>query len=98
MRIKFDKMHGFVRNYDGTRYFTLFGFENSDAIYNRIRYFINLNSSAKTKVDFFYFLPIEKRLTMHNVTILIKSVLNRDKNHYYYKVFIKKCSYQLTKI
>ena len=98
MRIKFDKMHGFVRNYDGTRYFTLFCFENSGAIYNRIRYFINLNSSAKTKVDFFYFLPIEKRLTMHNVTILIKSVLNRDKNHYYYKVFIKKCSYRLAKI
>ena len=42
-------------------------------------------------------LPIEKRLTLHNVIILIKSVINKDKNHCYYKIFKKKCSYQLVK-
>ena len=28
-------------------------------------------------------LPIEKRLTLHNVIIRIKSVLNKDKNLHY---------------
>ena len=37
-----------------------------------------------------------KRLTLH-VLIHIKSVLNKDKNHYYYKVFLEKCSHQLAK-
>ena len=32
----------------------------------------------------------EKRLTLHNVIIYIKSVLNEDKNHYYYKIFLEK--------
>ena len=39
----------------------------------------------------------KKRLTLHNVTILIKSVLNKDKNYYYYNIFLEKCSYQLAK-
>ena len=29
--------------------------------------------------------------------MLIKSVLNKDKNHYYYKTSLEKCSYQLAK-
>ena len=33
---------------------------------------------------------------MHSKT-LIKSFLNKDKNHYYYKIFLEKCSYQLAK-
>ena len=36
-------------------------------------------------------------MTLHNVIILIKSGLNKDKNHYYYKIFLEKCSYQLAK-
>ena len=48
-----------------------------------------------TKIkDFSYdSLPIEKRLTLHAL-ILIKSVLNKDKNYYYNKIFSEKCSYQ----
>ena len=52
---------------------------------------------AKVKVDSYDSLPIEKILTLHNVTIHIKSVLNKDKNHCYFKVFLEKCSYQLAK-
>ena len=37
--------------------------------------------------------PIEKRFTLHNVIILIKSVLNKDKIHYYYKILLEKRSY-----
>ena len=34
---------------------------------------------------------------MHSVIILIKLILNKDKNHYYYKMFSEKCSYELAK-
>ena len=36
-------------------------------------------------------------MTMDNVIILVKSVLNKDQNHYYYNIFSEKCSYQLAK-
>ena len=29
--------------------------------------------------------------------MLIKSALNKDKKHHYYKAFLEKCSYQLAK-
>ena len=35
-------------------------------------------------------------LTLHNVVILIKSVFNKDQNHYFYYIFFEKCSYQLS--
>ena len=37
---------------------------------------------AKFKVDSYDSLPIEKILMLHNVIIHIKSVPNKDKNHY----------------
>ena len=102
--IRFDKIDGFIRVYDGTRY--LLGFEKYDAIYNRIRYIISPKSDiayifshyyTKIKVDSYDSLLIKKRLTLHNVIILIKSVLNKDKYHYYYKIVLEKLSYQLAK-
>ena len=42
--IRFDKIDGFKRIYDGTRYLIFFGSEKCDAIYNRIRYLISLKS------------------------------------------------------
>ena len=45
LRIRFDKIDGFIRIYDKTRYLTLFGYEKYDSIYNRIRYLISLKSS-----------------------------------------------------
>ena len=77
-----------------------------DAIYNRSIYLISLKSGiiyifphyyAKIKADSYDSLPIEKLLTLHNVIMLIKSVLNKDKIHYYYKIFLEKCSYDLGK-
>ena len=101
MCIRLDKTDRFVRIYDGTRYLTLVGTEKYDAIYDRIRYLISLRSGitynfshyfAKIKileVDSYDSLPVEKILILHNVIILIKSILNKDKNHYYYKIFLK---------
>ena len=41
LRIRIDKVNGFIRIYDVTRYLVLFGLEKYDAIYNRIRYLIS---------------------------------------------------------
>ena len=30
-------------------------------------------------------------LTLHNVIIFIKSILNEDKSHYHYNIFLEKC-------
>ena len=38
LRIKVEKVDGFIRVYDGARYFSLFGTQKYDVIYNR--YFI----------------------------------------------------------
>ena len=37
LHIKFDKIDGFIRVYNGTRYLVLFGSEKYDVLYNRIR-------------------------------------------------------------
>ena len=98
---RFDKIEGFIRIYDWTRYLILFGSEKYDAIYNRIRKSRIVKSSityifshyyAKIKVDSNGSLPIEKRLFLHDVIILIKSVLNKDKNHYYSNIDLEKYS------
>ena len=60
-------------------------------VYNRLRYLVSQKSGtadvfshcyAKIKVDSDDSLPIEKTLTLNNVIILIKSVFNKDQNHY----------------
>ena len=62
MHIRFDKIDGFIKIYDGTRYLILFSSETDGAIYNRIRYLISLKSDityvfsryyAKIKVGFY---------------------------------------------
>ena len=50
----------------------------------------------KIKVDSFESLPTEKRLTLHNVIILIKLVLSKIKI-ISTKTFLEKCSNQLAK-
>ena len=106
MRIRFDKIDGFIRIYDRTRNLTLLRSEGYEGIYNKSRYLTSLKSGitciyshyfAKIKVDSYDSLSIEKILTLYNVVIHIKLVLNKDKNHCYYKIFLEKCSYQLAK-
>ena len=87
--IRFNQIDGFIRVYDGTGYLTLFGSKKYDAIYDGIRCLASLKSGityifshyfVKNKVDSDDSLPTEKVLTLHNVVILIKSVLDKDKN------------------
>ena len=39
-------------------------------------------------------LPTEKIIYFHNVVILIKSVVNKNKNNYYFNIFLEKSFYQ----
>ena len=56
-RIRFNKIGGFIRVYDGTRYLTMFGSEKYDAIYNGIRYLIGV----KKKVSYMFFVTIMRK-------------------------------------
>ena len=60
LHIRFDKIHRFIRIFDGSRHLTLFGSENYDAIYERIRYFISLKSTIKC-IFSHYFVKIKSR-------------------------------------
>ena len=46
------------------------------------------------KDDLYDSLPVEKALTFHNFIILIKLVWNKDKNNYYYNIFLEIGLYQ----
>ena len=82
MCIRFDKIDGFIRIYDGTIYLVLFGPEKYDAIYNRIRY-LGIQKSVITCVIFYNYARIKvdsddsllpyETLTFH-VVILVKSL------------------------
>ena len=88
----------FIRFFVGTRYLKFFGIEKSDLIYNKIRYlngvkgditYVISYKDVKIKVDSYDSLFLEKTLTFHNVIILNKPIFNRDKNNYYYDLFLK---------
>ena len=92
LQIMFDKIDGFSKIYDGTRYLVLFRPERYNAIYDKIRYLISEKSGitysinhnfARIRIDSYNFLPLEKTLTFHNFIIPIKSVVNK-------KLLIKK--------
>ena len=98
--IKFDKIDGFIKIYDPTGYLLLFGNEKYDAIYDEIRYLTSEKKNgitysishnfARIKIDSYNSLPIEKTLIFYNVMILIKSVVNKSKNNYYYNMLLEK--------
>ena len=78
-RIRLDKVDGFIRVYDGTRYLVLFAPEKHDAIYNRIMSYVFSHNYTITKIDSYDSLPLEKG--MFNVIILIKPVCNESQYH-----------------
>ena len=85
LRIRFDKIDGFIKIYDGTRQLVLFSPERYDPIYDRIRYLVSEKNDITysfDRIDSYNSLPIEKTLTFHNVIIFIKSFANKNKNNY----------------
>ena len=74
-----------------------------DEIWEKIKYFVSKrngitdsinHSFGEIKIDSYSSLHIQKILTFHNVIILIKSVVSKDKNNYYYNIFLEKGSYK----
>ena len=56
LRIRFDKVVGFIKIDDGTRYLVLFVPEKHDAIYNRIGYLIH----QKAALNMFFLIIVQK--------------------------------------
>ena len=48
---------------------------------------------GKIRIDLYNYFPIEKILTIHNVIIVIESVVNKSKNEYYYNILLEFGSY-----
>ena len=99
LRIRFDKIDGIIKICGGIRCLVSFSYLH-DEISNRIKYIINEKSSITDRINFaiirigsYNSLTIEKILTFRNVMILIKSVINENKNKYYY-IFLQKGSYK----
>ena len=45
---------------------------------------------ARIRINSYNYLPIDKILTIHNVIILTKSVVNKNENNCYYNIFLEK--------
>ena len=106
VHIRFNKIDGFIKVDDGTRYLVLLGREKYDSIYNGIRYVVSVKSGstyiishnfAKLKVDLYNLLPLKKLRTFLDVTVSVNSVFNKDNNNYYYNIFSEKPSNELPK-
>ena len=103
MLIRFNKIEGFIKIHDGIRYLALFDCSWCDEICDRVKYLISekggitdgINHNfGRIRTESYNSLPIEKILTFHNIIILIKSVVNKNKNNYYYNIFSEEGSYK----
>ena len=103
LHIRFDKIDGFIKIHNKITYLVLFDYSCCDKICDKIKYLIskksgitnNINHNfGRIRIDSCDSLPIEKILTFYNVIILIKSVVNKNKNEYYYNIFLEKCLYK----
>ena len=103
LRIWFSKIYGFIKIYDGIRYLVLFDPERLNTIYDTINYLVSEKSGVpysvnhnfiRIKIDSYNFLPTEKAWALHNFIILIKSVVNKNKNDYFWNIFLEKGLYE----
>ena len=99
MRIRSKKIDGFIKIYNKIRYSALSNYSYCD----KIKYLISEKSGitdginhklARIRIDSYDSLPIEKISTFYNVIILIMSVVNKNKNEYYYNIFLEKGFYK----
>ena len=63
LHIRFDKIDGFIRVYDGTRYLVLFGAGKFHFIYNRIWY-------LKVVLHMLFFIIMQKSKLIHTILCL----------------------------
>ena len=90
LRIKFDKINGFIISIDDKiKPLVLFDYGFFDKICDKIKYLISKKGGItnsinhnfrKIRIDLYNSLPVKKILTFHNVITLIKSVVNKNEN------------------
>ena len=90
LRIKFDKINGFIISIDDKiKPLVLFDYGLFDKICDKIKYLISKKGGItnsinhnfrKIRVDLYNSLPVKKILTFHNIITLIKSVVNKNEN------------------
>ena len=98
--IRFSKIYGFIKSIDNKiKHLVLFNYGLLETICDKIKYLTSKKSGiansinynfGKIKIDSCNSLPIIKILTLHNLKILIKSVVNKNENKYYYNMFLEK--------
>ena len=85
------------------KHLILFDYRLFNKICDKIKYLISKKSGitnsinhnfGKIRIDSYNSLPIKKILTFHKIIILIKSVVNKNKNKYYYNIFLEKGLYE----
>ena len=99
MRIGYDEIHGFIKIQDRIRCLILFGYGWFEKICDKIKYLVSEKSGiadsinhnfSRIRIDSYNSLLIDKILSFHNAIILIKSVVNKNKSEYYYKIYLEK--------
>ena len=94
LRIRFDKIDGFIKTYDGIRYLVSFNHGRCEKICDRIKYLISEKSGisdsinhnfARVRIYSYNSFPISKILTFHNVIILIATTIISFKKKSSYK-------------
>ena len=104
LRIRFDKINEiYCGSWTETKHLVLFEYGLFQKIRIKIKYVISKKSRIKNSINHNFgriniescnYLPIQKILTFHNVILLIKSVINKNKNKYYYNIFLEKGLYK----
>ena len=101
--IRFDKTDGFIKIHYRIRYLVLFDYSPCGETCVKIEYLISEKSCitgsinhnfVRIIIDSYDSLPIEKILTFDNVIILFKLVVNKNKNNYYYNIFLEEGLYK----
>ena len=104
MCITLDKIDGFIR-FCGDEFRLLVLRDNGlfDKFVDNIKRLIRKKGGIrdsinhnfrKIKIDSYNSFPIEKIMTFHNVIILIRSVVKKNKSEYYYNIFLERGSYK----
>ena len=95
LRIRFDEIDGFIKVYDGIRYLVSFSNSWYDTICDKSGITDSIyHNFARIRIDSYDSVPTEKILFFDNVRILIESVVNENKNNYYYYIFLEKGLYK----
>ena len=92
--IRLDKIDGFIIIHDKIRYLVLFDYSYCCKIYDKIKYLISEKSSITDSINhnFVRIVIVHMVLYLLKKYWILKSVVNKDKNNYYYNIFLEKAS------